>query len=413
MAVDLEGMLMRLQSNKGEEVTAQCWEAVVIGAGPAGAMVAREMARRDIKVLLVDKQSFPRRKVCGACFSAQALRTLESVGLGQLMPQLGSIPLNTLRLAIRGNSLSVPLRERMALSREAFDMAMIEAAIDAGVSFLSGTKAALGHCEERHREILLHHEGRHTAIRTSLVLVASGLDVVHNGGREDVKIVIKKRSFFGAGVVKDVSPMFYKPGTLYMACGRGGYVGVVRLENGRLNVAAALDPRHIKGTNSIGKTAQNILAEAEFQALADMRSLSWCATPKLTRRTMPIALHRLFFLGDAAGYGEPFTGEGIGHALWQGKILADLASRASRRWNLSYAYEWNRLYSHAMSRRQRLVRLISHVFHHPSIAGLLIKYASFIPSVIVPMYDRSVSRDVTNAPLQRTSKQISTPETGL
>ena len=48
-------------------------------------------------------------------------------------------------------------------------------------------------------------------------------------------------SRMGAGVVLTWDGPFYEPGTVYMACGRAGYVGLVRLEDGRLDVAAALD----------------------------------------------------------------------------------------------------------------------------------------------------------------------------
>ena len=64
--------------------TSELWDAVVIGAGPAGSMTARELARLGRKVLLVDKAAFPRGKVCGCCLSGSALTTLRSVGLGGL-----------------------------------------------------------------------------------------------------------------------------------------------------------------------------------------------------------------------------------------------------------------------------------------------------------------------------------------
>src|SRR5437762_947004 len=45
------------------------WDVVVVGAGPAGAAAARELARRSVSVLLVDKAVFPRWKVCGSCLN--------------------------------------------------------------------------------------------------------------------------------------------------------------------------------------------------------------------------------------------------------------------------------------------------------------------------------------------------------
>ena len=56
------------------DASARTWDAVVVGAGPAGAVAARELARRGTTVLLVDRASFPRNKVCGACLNVRARR---------------------------------------------------------------------------------------------------------------------------------------------------------------------------------------------------------------------------------------------------------------------------------------------------------------------------------------------------
>ena len=61
------------------------WDALVIGAGPAGSVAARELARRGCRVLLVDKATFPRPKVCGCCVNGAAIRALERLGLGHVL----------------------------------------------------------------------------------------------------------------------------------------------------------------------------------------------------------------------------------------------------------------------------------------------------------------------------------------
>ena len=64
------------------------YDAVVIGAGPAGGVAALGLARAGRRVLLVDKQRFPRPKVCGCCLNASALATLRRVGVGQRLDAL-------------------------------------------------------------------------------------------------------------------------------------------------------------------------------------------------------------------------------------------------------------------------------------------------------------------------------------
>ena len=57
------------------------WDAVVVGAGPAGATAARQLARQGHRVMLLDSRAFPREKVCGHALLADALACLERVGL--------------------------------------------------------------------------------------------------------------------------------------------------------------------------------------------------------------------------------------------------------------------------------------------------------------------------------------------
>ena len=119
------------------------WDAVVVGAGPAGSMAARELARRGVSVLLVDRAQFPRFKVCGGCLNPRSLRLLRQAGLGDLPAKLGAVPITGLKLASRGRFARVRLPAGAGVSRDAFDAAMIEAAISSGAAFLPGTAASL------------------------------------------------------------------------------------------------------------------------------------------------------------------------------------------------------------------------------------------------------------------------------
>ena len=84
------------------EASRHTWDAIVVGAGPAGAMAARELALGGAAVLLIDKASFPRWKVCGCCLNSAALATLASAGLGDLVARHGGIEVDALHLGAAG-----------------------------------------------------------------------------------------------------------------------------------------------------------------------------------------------------------------------------------------------------------------------------------------------------------------------
>ena len=101
------------------------WDVVVIGAGVAGGLAALDCARRGLSVLLVEKRSFPRWKVCGCCFNANAQAALSSVGLSDLIRDQGGVQLDQLHLGWNGGMLNLALRGGWALSRERFDQALV------------------------------------------------------------------------------------------------------------------------------------------------------------------------------------------------------------------------------------------------------------------------------------------------
>ncbi len=152
----------------------QLWQVAVVGAGPAGALAARELAGRGLAVLLVDRAAFPRWKVCGCCLNVRALATLRDVGLDDLAGRLGAVPLSDVLLAGRGCRAQVALPGGVVLSRTAFDTALVAEAVAAGASFLPRTRAALGPILPEAREVTLTQGGTTVTVRAALVLAPMG-----------------------------------------------------------------------------------------------------------------------------------------------------------------------------------------------------------------------------------------------
>ncbi len=355
------------------------WDVVVVGAGPAGALAARETARRGLKVLLIDRATFPRGKVCGCCLGGRALATLDAVGLGDLPRRQGAVPLREIVLAARGCRARLELPSSVALSREAFDAALVVAAVESGADFLPGTAARLGPVDAEARHVVL---GTTDSVLTRLVLAADGL-----GGRflAEGAGEIAEGSRIGAGVVVPSAPHAYTPGSVFMACSAPGYVGLVRLEDGRLDVAAALDRAAVRRAGGPGALAEAILDEAGLPPLAGLASLPWRGTPALTRHPKRRAAERVLALGDAAGYVEPFTGEGMTWALAAAVAAAPLAGRAARRWEPSLARAWEAAYRRTVTERQHVCRAAARLLRHPRLVRATIYILGRMPGLAAPV----------------------------
>src|SRR5262245_24742421 len=127
---------MRSASLSLTEAAGRCWDVIVVGAGVAGGISAYGLARRGFAVLLVDKATFPRWKVCGCCLNPAAQSVLADIGLGELPEQCGAPPLRVMRLGVRGRHADITLPGWKTLSRELLDATLVEAAVKAGAAFM-------------------------------------------------------------------------------------------------------------------------------------------------------------------------------------------------------------------------------------------------------------------------------------
>ena len=371
-----------------EQAARQTWDVLVVGAGPAGALAARQIVVAGATVLLVDKAAFGRWKVCGCCLNASATATLASVSLGDLPVRLGAVPFERVRLIARGCQAEISLPKAVSLSRNAFDAALIEAGVSRGVHFLPETHATLGVSVSGGREVILTQAGNQLTARAKLVLAADGLGSQLLAKQDDFSAVAELGSRIGAGVVLESSPPFIQPGTIYMACSSGGYVGLVTLEDGRLNVAAALDRETVRVAGGLGEAAADIISAVGLPKIEGIADQGWRGTAALTRQASNLSCERVFVLGDAAGYVEPFTGEGIAWALGSAVAIVPLALRAVERWDANLGREWSNVVHNTVRSRQGICRAMAWGLRHPRIVRSAITMLRYMPSLAVPVVRR-------------------------
>src|SRR5688572_1072189 len=152
------------------------WDAIVLGAGPAGTIAARQLALQGKRVLLIDKARLPRDKVCGGCLGGAALDALESVGLGHLPTACGGVSLSTFSFASEGLTASIPIGRRIAVSRRTFDDALLKEAVHAGVIVCDQTQGLLDPRQSiETRTVRLQRRGEEITSQARIVIVATGL----------------------------------------------------------------------------------------------------------------------------------------------------------------------------------------------------------------------------------------------
>ena len=242
----------------------QLWDVVIIGAGPTGSLAARQLALAGANVLLVDRLSFPRWKVCGCCLNGRAVSILEQTGVLEDVHAAGAVSLTNFELWASRQSLTLSLPTSLSLSRTQLDALLVRAAIAAGAAFLPETEARLGCLTSDYREVVLARHAESVSIRGKVVLVCEGLNHRLLSRTKEFSSYVDERSCIGAGAVTPLKRGMFKEGTIFMAVGRAGYVGAVLVEDGLLNLAAALNPDFLKDGKYLGTLVYQILQEAGF-----------------------------------------------------------------------------------------------------------------------------------------------------
>ena len=356
------------------------WDAVVVGAGLAGSIAARGLARAGHRVLLVERTGFPRSKVCGCCLSSLATRTLEDIGLGELLDDCGARPLEEVHLFAGPRPARVPIKGVYGLSRETLDARLAAAAVDSGAELLLHVRALV----EDDGSVTLVAEGRSITVTASAVILASGLR-----SHEKLEPARRDRSLVGVGALVPDPQHRHPEGVVGMVIDRDGYVGIAPLEDGRLTIASAVRAKALKASSGSGDVVKRILEKADLDWLVQ-DTTRFTGVPALHRHRVAVQEDRLLAVGDAAGFVEPITGEGMSWAIATGAAVVPSATALIRRGPA--AADWANVYRRLMRRRHLRCSLVGSCIGRPRLVRTAVLASSLMPVLRAPVLSGLLGR---------------------
>jgi geranylgeranyl reductase family protein len=318
----------------------EAYDALVIGGGPGGAATAFHLARGGARVLLCEKQSYPRDKVCGDGLTPRAVAQLDAMGLRE--EYQGWSRSAGLKVHGGGHVIELPWPELtefpsfgLARPRTDLDQLLARTAAKAGAELWETTEVVAPLVQRGLvRGAVLRRDGEDPVdVRAEVVVAADGASsrfaqALGLNRDEQRPIGVAIRQYYRAE--RDVDPWIDS----YLELRRGddllpGYGWVFPLADGSVNVGVGLlnTSAHFRNINYRRLLTDWVPAVgpewgfAPEDALAKPRS---APLPMGASRHPPL-YRGVLFVGDAAGLVNPFNGEGIDYAMESGRLAAETA----------------------------------------------------------------------------------------
>jgi geranylgeranyl reductase family protein len=374
----------------------------VVGAGPAGAATAARLARLGWSVLLLDREHFPRDKPCGECLSPAAVASLGSLGALDAVLAAGPARLTGWRIHPPGGKVfegDFPVgRTGIALPRIRLDALLVEHACASGAELRTGVRVTE----------LLHRDGQVCGVRAAgeeirarLVVGADGLRSVVLRRLGLLKRAPRLRKLALTAHVVGVEGLDER-GELHVL--RGGCVGVAAVGDGTANVtvvvAGAAAGRGVAGRRE-GHFDRVLAGVARLSG--GVRVGEVLATGPFDFPVSSAVADGVLLVGDAAGYYDPFTGQGIYRALRGAELAAEAAAAALGRGDLSAhaLAPYERARRAAFAPGERMQKLIEAVISRPrlfdAVAPLLARRARLTDALVAVTGDIAPVRALVGA----------------
>jgi geranylgeranyl reductase family protein len=348
------------------------FDVAIAGGGPAGSACAAFCAGAGLRTVILEREKFPREKVCGDCVNPACWPILRRLDVAERVRNSAHGKLNHVEfIGITGRRVSIQLPAgddaEIAIKRSLLDQILLDRAGDLGVKvFESTTVTALSPPDPRtdcwnisageqtfQARVLVAADGRN-----STVARLCGLQPRSTKERVALQTHWPLPTNFGERVVLEFRPE--------------GYSGQAPVGDGVLNLCLVSVPQKI--------AALRAWAEAKFLIPPNH---SWRTITPLTREPISPGQPGLFLVGDAARVVEPFTGEGIYYALASGELAAKailLQRNGGSAEDVALAYSS----AHAQLYHGRLWinRLARAAVLSPRIASAFLGIARFQPTVL-------------------------------
>ena len=361
---------------------------VIAGAGPAGSSLAIRLARRGHEVTLVERERFPRHKLCGEFISPECLSQFAELGvLDEMLSAGGERIYETRFFEKNGRSFSVPSRlldDRgfaLSLSRSKMDDILFRAARAAGTNVIDNAKITDANVDnERVEAVTVNAGGEISILSADLFIDATGRSMAFSRLIErklDRAEPAHSSSSLAVGFKAHLSNADIPPGVCEIYFFPGGYGGLTSIEDGLTNLCFLAAP---KAAKKLGGDADEMLrnlvsvnrrAAETLQPATRVRDWLAVSVNSFGKRGT-IRAENLLAIGDSAAFIDPFTGSGMLMAFESASMLAEVINGPAPLPEIAGRY--SSAYAHAFDRRLRVCASLRWAAFRPILPTLAITF---------------------------------------
>ena len=359
------------------------FDIIIIGGGLAGLCNAINLSKFGKKVLLIEKNEYPKHKVCGEYISNEVLPYLGFLDINPF--DFGAVKIDNFELSTTKNKLisaKLPLGG-FGISRYTLDLELSKKAIKNGVKILQDSVVNVDFLEE-----LFHVETKENNVFTSKIAIGafgkrSLLDV-----KMDRDFIQKKSPYLG---VKIHVKGNFQQDLVALHNFKGGYCGVSKVENNAINLCYITTYSAFKKYKNIDDFQENVVFKNQFLKEIFKNTAPIFDKPLSISQISfeiknPIENH-MIMCGDSAGMIHPLCGNGMSMAIQSAQIASKLILNYYKGVNSSrselekqYLRQWNNQFKW----RLKAGHFIAMLFRKDAIANILLQILRRVPFV-VPM----------------------------
>ncbi|MFV8369726.1 NAD(P)/FAD-dependent oxidoreductase [Flavobacterium sp. LB2R40] len=356
-------------------------EVIIIGGGLAGLTSAIHLSKLGLEVTVIEKNSYPKHKVCGEYISNEVLPYLNWLGLNinELQPtNITKLEFSTVKGKIIKSAL--PLGG-FGISRFALDEHLYKKALENGCKILQDNV-----------ENILFETNQFTVTTANKNILKSEIVIGAFGKRSTIdqklnRDFIQKKSYWLA--VKAHYSGDFPNDSVGLHNFKGGYCGVSKVENDMINICYLTDYETFKQFKNIDEYQKSVVSEnPHLRVIFEKSSLLFekpLTISQISFEKKQAVENHILMIGDTAGLIHPLCGNGMAMAIHSAKIVSELVvkyytDKIKSRDELEkqYILEWN----FNFKARLKMGRLLSNILQKQKLSAALLHLLIIFPFIM-------------------------------